>query len=173
MSDIKVLKVTFWGHIRMIGFTLLIYTSAVFFVVYFHTPERPGLLLVVGIPCAISILPVFYIHYNYSEYNDEVIYELNRNVSITKIVGDNKKTYSIDEFEKFKYVASKSKLVRTRGFLFSDYDYVKLKLRSGEELTCTCLYSSNIYTLIKSYYPNVPMEQEGVFYPNVSEMDFE
>ena len=31
MDDVKELKVTFWGHIRMIGLTLLIYAFFVFF----------------------------------------------------------------------------------------------------------------------------------------------
>lgn len=174
MDDVKELKVTFWGHIRMIGFTLLIYTFFIFFTAYLYTPERPALLLVIGIPFVFWILPVFYIHYDYSKHSDDISYELNRNVSITKLNSKGKNVYSVNEFEQFKLIAKKGKLLHiSNKTLYGDYHYVKLKLNNGEELTFTCLYSTEIYALLKSYFPNVPVKEEGVFYPNVSEIDFD
>ena len=174
MDDVKELKVTFCGHIRMIGVTLLVYALFVFVTVYAYTPEKSALLFVMLMPFVFLILPVFCIHYNYSKHSDDISYELNRNVSVTKLDNSGKKVYSVDEFEQFKLIATKSKLAHmSLRMFFGDYHYVKLKIINGEELTFTCLYSPDIYTLLKSYFPNVPMKEEGVFYPNVSEVDFE
>jgi hypothetical protein len=174
MNDVQQLKLTFWGHIRMIGFTLLMYTFFVFFTAYLYDPERPVLLLLMGMPLVFLIFPVFYVHYNYNTSSEGVSYELNRNVSITKFDNKGKNIYSINEFEQFKLIATRSKLISLPNkMMFGDYHYVKLKLINGEELTFTCLYSTDIYTLLKSYFPSIPITEKGVFYPTISEFDFE
>jgi len=176
MNDIKELKVTFWGHIRMIGFTLLLYAFFIFITVYSYSykPDRSGLLIIMAIPFVFLILPVFYLHYQYSRCSDEIFYRLNKNVSIIQTSSSGEKIYNIDEFKQFKLIATKSELVGvTNKMPFGAYHYVKLQLLSGEELTFTCLYSSNIYTILRSYFPDVPFTEQAVFYPNISEMDFE
>jgi len=171
MNDIKELKVTIWGHIKMIGITLLAYAFFVFFAAYSYTPNQPAILLVIAVPFVFLILPVFFIHYNYSKYSDDISYELNRNLSITKLDSSGKNVYNVNEFEQFKLIATKGYLSHTNRMFFGDYHYVRLKLKNGEDLIFTSLYSTDIYTLLKSYFPNIPMKEEGVFYPNVSEMN--
>jgi len=178
MDDVKELKVTFGGHIRMIGFTLLIYAFFVFIAVYSCIyslkPKLLVLIFMIVIPFVFLILPVLYVHYQYSKCSDEIFYKLNKNVSITQTSSSGEKIFNVDEFEQFKFVLTKSKLVKTPSkMMFSDYNYLKLKLKTGEELTFTCLYSSDLYTLFTSYFPDIPITTEGVFYPNISEMDFE
>jgi hypothetical protein len=96
------------------------------------------------------------------------------NVSIIQSSSSGEKIYNADEFEQFKLIATKNNLVGTSSkMLFNSYYYVKLKLKNGEELTFTCLYSSDIYTILKSYFPGIPVTEQDVFYPNISEMDFE
>ena len=169
MDDVKELKLTFWSHIKMIWLALLIYAFFVFFTVYLYTPEKPAILIIIWMPFVFLILPVFYIHYNYDEYSEGISYQLKRNVSITKFQNDSKNVYYVNDFEQFKLIATKSKLLHlSNKMLFGDYHYVVLKLKNGEELIFTCLYSSNIYTLLRSYFPNIPIKEEGFFYPNIS-----
>jgi len=169
MNDIKELKLTFWSHIKMIWLALLMYAFFVFFTVYLYTPEKPTILLIFGIPFVFLILPVFYIHYNYNAYSEGISYQLKRNVSITKFQNDSKNVYDVNDFEQFKLIATKSKLLHlSNKMLFDDYYYVILELKNGEELIFTCLYSSEIYNLLKSYFPNVPIKEGGFFYPNIS-----
>jgi hypothetical protein len=168
MDDIKELKVTFWGHIRMIGFTLLLFAFFVFVITYSYKPDRPGLLFIMAMPFVFLILPVFYLHYQYSKCSDEISYKLNKNISIIQTTSSGEKIYKVDEFEQFKLIATKSKLAGIISKMpFNDYHYVKLQFKSGEELTFTCLYSSDIYTLLKSYFPGIPFTAQGVFYPNI------
>lgn len=172
MDDVKQLKLTFWTHIKMIWLTLIVYAFFVFMTVFLYAPERPGSLFAFVLPFIFMILPVFYIHYNYNTYNEGVNYELNRNVGITRFDANGNVVYTKNEFDQLKLIATKNKLFGVSGkMLFGNYHYVKLKLKSGEELIFTCLYSPNIYTLLKSYFPEVPTTQHGVFYPNISEFD--
>lgn len=171
LSNIRImtLEIHLKQHLKMLTNLFLYALIWGIFIYYFLDSLGNNVIYLFLLFLLFYAIPVIIIHINYCKNDKETVYEFTNTSFIQKRKKDNR-LIKISDIIQIDILMTTSRYNQSgyKSFPFSNYYYARIKIKDDSQIILTSLFSSELETILKKYFPNVPTTYDKTFYPIIN-----